>query len=211
MSFFEPPPLPPEPEQHRQPEWIGPPENVLPAAFPLSLQLARTDNVAITAQGGLAYRNGFAFRVVLLRRTAPESDFGNPFHYWHRTRGELTDETMRFGVQFSDGAKATVFDAHRHFGAEGQPSGPVLMQRGGGGGGRSWDFGFWVWPLPPEGPFAFVVEWPSERIELTRAEIDASIVRAAADQAETLWPENDVPSSAGGGVFSQISATRRRE
>jgi hypothetical protein len=206
VSFFERPPPPPEPEQHRQPEWIGPPENVLPAAFPLALQLARTDTVAITAQGGLAYPNGFAFRVVLLRRTAPESEFASPFHHWHRTRGELTEEMLRFGVQFSDGTKATVFDAHGHFGAENDPTGPVLMQRGGGGGSRSWDFGFWVWPLPPDGPLAFVVEWPSEGIELRRAEIDASVVRAAAEQAETLWPDDDGPSSAGGSIFArQIS------
>jgi hypothetical protein len=202
MSFFEPPPPPPEPEQHRQPEWMGPPENVLPSSFPLALTLARTDDIGIAAQGGLAYPNGFAFRVSLLRRTPVDSHLGDPFHQWHRARrGELADEALRFGVQFSDGAKATLFDGHRWFGAERPPTGPVLMQRGGSGGTRSWDFGFWVWPLPPDGPLAFVVEWPSEGIELTRAEIDASVVRAAAERAETLWPDDDGPSSAGRGTF----------
>jgi len=204
VSFFEPPPPPPEPQEHRQPEWVGPPENVLPASFPLALELARTDDVAIAAQGGLAYPNGFAFRLVLLRRKTIESHAGNPFHHWHHARGELDDEALRFGVQFSDGRKATVFDHRRRLGDEGKQTGPTLMQRGGSGGGRTWDFGFWVWPLPPDGPVAFVVEWPSEGIELTRAEIDASIVRAAAEHAETLWPENDGPSSPGGGVFSEI-------
>jgi hypothetical protein len=212
VSFFEPPPPQPEPQQQRQPEWIGPPENVLPAAFPLALELARTENIAIAAQGGVAYPNGFAFRLVLLRRTMLESHAGHPFHHWHRGRGQLEDDALRFGVQFSDGGKATVFDRHRWMGGEGTPSGPVLMQRGGSGGGRTWDFGFWVWPLPPDGPLAFVVEWPSEGIELTRAEIDASIVGEAAKQAETLWPDEDGPSSPGGGIFSQeIRATRRRE
>jgi hypothetical protein len=205
VSFFEPPP-PPEPQEHRQPEWLGPPENVLPASVPLALELARTDNVAIAVHGGLAYPNGFAFRLALLRRTPPESEFGNPFHHWHRARGELTDEMLRFGLQFPDGSKATVFGQQRALGAKDGPSGPVLMQRGGGGGGRSWDFGFWVWPLPPDGPLAFVVEWPSEGIELTRAEIDGAVVRAASEHAETLWPDDDGPSSSGGTIFArQIS------
>ena len=204
MSFFEPPPPPPEVPEHRQPEWIGPPENVLPASFPLALTLARTDDVAIAAQSGLAYPNGFAFRISLLRRKPIDSHDGDPFHQWRRARhGKLADEALRFGVQFSDGAKATLFDAHRWFGAESAPPGPVLMQRGGSGGMRAWDFGFWVWPLPPDGPLAFVVEWPSEGIALTRAEIDASIVRAAAADAVVLWPDDDGPSSSGGTVFSR--------
>ena len=211
MSFFEPPAPPPEPQRHRQPEWLGPPENVMPAPFPLAPELARTGNVAIAAHGGLAYPNGFAFRVALLRRAELERATGDPFHRWHRQRGELTEDVLRFGLQFADGAKATVFDVHRSFGEAGRPSGPVLMQRG-GGGGRAWEFGFWVWPLPPDGPLAFVVEWPSEGIELTRTEIDASVVRTAAEQAETLWRDDDGPSSAGGGVSSrQVRATRRRE
>jgi hypothetical protein len=103
----------------------------------------------------------------------------------------------------SDGAKATLFDGHRWFGAEESPPGPVLMQRGGSGGTRSWDFGFWVWPLPPAGRLAFVVEWPSEDIALTRAEIDASAIRDASERAQVLWPDDDGPSSAGGSVFSR--------
>jgi hypothetical protein len=211
VSFFEPPPPPPDAEDHQQPEWMGPPENALPSSFPLALTLARTQKVGIAAQGGLAYPNGFAFRMVVVRREPIEPHAGDPFHRLHRGGGEFVDEALRFGVQFSDGGKATLFDAHRWFGVAEGPTGPVLMQRGGSGGGRTWDFGFWVWPLPPEGPLAFVVEWPSEEIELTRVEIDASVVRAAAAQAETLWPENDGPRSAGGAVFSQLRSTRRRE
>jgi len=207
VSFFEPPPPPPEVPEHRQPEWVGPPENVLPASFPLALTLARTDDIGIAAQGGLAYPNGFAFRISLLRSKPVDSRAGDPFHQWHRARrGEMTDDALRFGVQFSDGAKATLFDAHRWFGSEEKPTGPVLMQRGGTGGTRAWDFGFWVWPLPPEGPLAFVVEWPSEGIPLSRAEIDGTIVRAAAADAQLLWPDDDGPSGAGGAIFSrQIS------
>jgi hypothetical protein len=206
VSFFEPPPPPPEPEEHRQPAWIGPPENVLPASFPLSLTLAQTDAVAIAVEAALAYRNGFTFRFVLVRRKAVDVPSGDPFHGWRRTRGgEIADDALRFGIQFADGAKATVFDAFRWYGSEEAPEGPVLMQRGGSGGGRTWEFGFWVWPLPPEGPLAFVIEWPAEGIELTRHEIDASVIRNAAAQAEMLWPDDDErPGGAGTGSFTQI-------
>jgi hypothetical protein len=205
MSFFEAPPPPPEPEIHRQPEWSGPPENVLPSPFELEVVLARTDGLAILAHSGLSYPNGFSFRVALQRREAQEGLDGNPFHHWHRPqRGGIPEEALRLGVQFADGAKATVFDGARWFGQADGPQGPVLLQRGGGGGNKSWDFAFWVWPLPPEGPLALVCEWPSEHVELTRAEIDAAPIREAAARAETLWTDDDGPSGAGGGmVFSR--------
>ena len=203
MSFFEPPPPPPEPErQHRQPEWLGPPENVVPVTFPLALTLVRTGAVAVVAHAGLAYPNGFSFRLQLLRRTAVEGHGGDPFHQWHlgaRT-GEIPPEAFRFGVQLADGGKATVFDGHRRFAQQDRPEGPVLMQRGGGGGMRSWDFAFWVWPLPPAGPLAFVCEWPSEGVELTRHEIDTAPIREAAATVETLWPDDEGPSGFGGGT-----------
>lgn len=207
MSFFEPPPPPPEPErEHRQPDWLGPAENVLPAPFELAVTLARGNEVAIAVHAGLAYPNGFTFRLQLLLRKASEEAHGNPFHHWHTAarRGEIAPEAFRFGVQLADGSKATVFDGPRFFARGDRPEGPVLIQRGGGGGMRSWDFGFWVWPLPPAGPLAFVCEWPHEGIELTRHEIDTAPIRDAAARAETLWPDDgDGPNGAGGVVFSR--------
>ncbi len=111
----------------------------------------------------------------------------------------IPDEALRFGIELSDGAKATVFDGYRYFGTEEQPSGPVLMQRGGTGGMRSFELGLWVWPLPPPGPLAFVCEWPAEDIPLTRFEIDANEIRASAARAEQLWPDGSV---IGGGWVS---------
>jgi hypothetical protein len=65
----------------------------------------------------------------------------------------------------------------------------VLVQRGGSGAGRGWDLEFWVWPLPPEGPLAFVCEWPFEGLELQRKEIDAAVIRDAAAKARQLWSQ----------------------
>jgi hypothetical protein len=200
VAFFEPPP-PPEPPQQRQPEWIGPPENVLPGAFPLSVVLARTADVALAASNGLAYANGFSFTLAVRLREAND----RAMHHWHMAR-ELTDDVLRFGVRFADGSKATIFDGHRWFATTDRPPGPVLIQRGGGGGGRSWNQSFWVWPPPPPGSFAFVCEWPAYGIAQTEVEIDTAVIRDAAARAETLWPDDDGPSGSSGSItVRQIS------
>jgi hypothetical protein len=196
MSFFEPPPPPPEPPQAAMsvPEWLGPPENVVPASFPLELMLARTDELALFVHSGRAYAHGFEFTFGLRTRKARERRGDDPMMGWHAARhGTLDDEMLRFGVAFADGRKATIFDGHPWWGAPESPPEPdiVLMQRGGGGGGTAWNFNFWSWPLPPEGLLEFVVEWPSEGIELTRAGVDSATVRDAANRAVTLWPDRE--------------------
>lgn len=64
------------------------------------------------------------------------------------------------------------------------------MQGGASWGGEDlgWQGDFWLWPLPPPGPLAFVVEWPSENIELTRHKVDVALLLDAAAQSEVLWP-----------------------
>jgi hypothetical protein len=62
-----------------------------------------------------------------------------------------------------------------------------LMQDGGGGGGRRYDMTYWVWPLPPAGPVTFVCEWPAQAITESRADIDAQLIRGAAEHAVPFW------------------------
>jgi len=210
VSFFEPLAAPPEVEEPQTPEWMGPPENVLPGAFPLWLVLARTGDVMLAVHGGLAYPNGFGFTVSLRRRRGREGPGDDPIHLWHTVRGsEIPPEALRLGIQLGDGSKATVFDGHRWFRTVERPEGPVLLQRGGNGSSHSWELGFWAWPLPPPGPVAFVCEWPSEGVELTRGEIDAEIVNDAAGRAEVLWPE-DGPSARAGGSGYLVSQSIRQ-
>jgi hypothetical protein len=107
MTFFqapEPRPLPPENEQ---PEWIGPRDNVLGAAVPLRLILARTDHVAVAITEASAYPNGVELNLALrIRDFTPElrkaMTHGGPFHL-HRFRDEppgegLPPELLRLGV-----------------------------------------------------------------------------------------------------------------
>jgi hypothetical protein len=210
VSFFELPPAPPDVEDPQTPEWTGPPENVLPGAFPLWLVLARTGGVMLAAHSGLAYANGFAFTLSLRRRRAREGPGDDPIHFWHTVRGsEIPPEALRLGIQLGDGSKATVFDGHRWFRTVDRPEGPVLLQRGGSGSAHSWELGFWAWPLPPPGPVAFVCEWPSEGVELTRAVIDAEIVHDASRRAEVLWPEDGPPAHTGGSGYMVSQSIRQ--
>lgn len=192
MSFFELPPPPPEPEQPRfeAPEWFGPLDNVLPRPFTLEQLLARTDQVALLVHSGRAYPNGFEFAFALVTREARHGRRHDPMMAWHGIPQDegLTDDVLRFGIELADGRKATVFDRQRPFEQDAPAPAAVLQQRGGGGGGNGWEFRFWAWPLPPAGPLAFVVEWPSEGIPLTRAEIETEPIRDAAARAEELWP-----------------------
>jgi hypothetical protein len=212
VSFFEPPePVPAPPEAHRQPAWLGPADNILGVAVPLRLILARNDNVVFAITDAIAHPNGVEFSLALRVRSLSSDArrslmHGGPFHPGSLPGDDPSDgipqEVMRFGVQLADGGRATTLDT-RPWRLEAAPAGPVLIQRGGSGGERTWNMRFWLWPLPPPGPLAFVVEWPLGRIPETRVEIDAGPILDASARAETLWPDGEV-SSDGGWVGQSI-------
>jgi hypothetical protein len=170
--------------------------------------------------GATAYTTGVELRLAA-RRKKNWSDLededmdeffgGDPFypllghpHRRMRRGSELPPEMLRFGLRFSDGRKATTVDGvfPFDFGTseddETEPPGPVLMQRGGGGGDGDWECGFWLWPMPPAGQLAFVVEWPAENIEETTHEVDAALFRDAATKSEVLWPDTGGAPRMGG-------------
>jgi hypothetical protein len=102
---------------------------------------------------------------------------------------EIPDEIFRFGLQFSDGARVTTLSWEPPP-PNLTPEGPVMWPASGRGGGRCWDQGYWVWPLPPDGPLAFVCEWPAYGVALSKIEIDGGQILEAAARAEILWPED---------------------
>jgi hypothetical protein len=214
MSFFEPPPPPEPPEPPRIVErpWWQAPRNELGVSTSLRLMLARTENVAVALLDAVAYSTGLSFTLVVLQRAASEPFLGEPDPFEHpfghfrprRYAEELPPELLRFGVEFSDGRKATTLGwggSVAFFGAdtEAEPEDPVLSQRGGSGGDGNWESSFWLWPLPPPGPLAFVVEWPAKGIELTRHEVDAEPLLEASSRSEMLWP---APPPSGGGAWT---------
>ena len=207
MGFFEVPPPPPEPEQPRPPRqpWAGSPDHVIGGSVPGDILVARTDDVAIIVRHLIAYPEGLEFSLDVHRRVHEWNDpfeDAMPFRMGRRTRG-MPDEILRFGVEFSDGRKATTLDGWE--GHRGEPASPRLIPRGGGGGGTRWMQEYWLWPLPPAGPLAFVCEWPAQGVELTRAEIDAGSVIEAAGRAEVLWEEANPVAE--GETFHTVSTT----
>jgi hypothetical protein len=52
----------------------------------------------------------------------------------------------------------------------------------------------WLWPLPPVGPLTFVAEWPKYGVRESHAAVDGGRIRAAASQAQNLWPDEGTES-----------------
>lgn len=211
MSFFEPPPSAPPPEQPDPPRrpWHGPSDGIVGQAFALNLLLGRSEKAALWIPAVVVYPDGFEFAVEI-RHRLDEEEFEHPFFmhaHLHGRRRRWSEEGIdpdfvRLGIEFSDGGKATNLDERMPFALPGEadepPNGPVLsVAGGGGGGGGRWHHSFWVWPLPPEGPLAFVCEWPVADIPETRQEIDSASLRDAAAAAVVLWPDERRSFSSG--------------
>jgi hypothetical protein len=212
MGFFELPPEPPEPPQPTQilPPWLGPPDNVLGVSVPLEpVLLVRTDVIAVSLGGFVAYTAGFTFDLAVRRRAHDDVDwFAEQMRFSHGPRRgrEIPPEFFRFGIEFADGRKATNIGGWFSHHSEGDlpPEGPVLIEHGGSGGATRWDQSYWVWPLPPPGRVAFACEWPIARLELIRLDIDAASIADASKRAVTLWEPTVGPQS-GATRYSRFS------
>ncbi|HEV2810162.1 MAG TPA: hypothetical protein VGV93_07185, partial [Acidimicrobiales bacterium] len=118
----------------------------------------RGPDVAVTADGFVAYPTGVEFHMTV-RTRQPDYELDPFFRRPLSRHGGAPSDVLRLGFQFSDGSKAT-YGGFRPFRSsdDGTPDGPVLSLGRGGGGGRTWRAALWLWPLPPEGPLALVVE-----------------------------------------------------
>ena len=176
------------------------PDNILGEPVPINLLLARSPKAAVSVQHVTAFPNGFELRVVA--RCRPNGELWDPMHGLAGFRGrpgvrggEMSDEILRFGIQFADGSKATSLGPPMIGPTDKTQKGPILQPAGGASGGSVAEMTFWVWPLPPAGALVFVCEWPKYRIPLTRKEVDASIIRDAAKRAIELWPDVEAAAS----------------
>jgi hypothetical protein len=177
------------------PPWFGAPHGTLPGVVALERVLARTNRVAVCLTRLAAYPTGFELDIETM--SAADQDDLDPlmFRHHHRIRRGMTDEIppelLRFGVQFSDGSKATNTDGFHH--DKNPPAGPVMHPGGGGGGGGSWRQTQWVWPLPPPGTLEIVCEWPALEIPLTRSALDAQLILDAAARAQVIFSDEHLP------------------
>lgn len=187
MSFFDelPPSSAPSDEpEYRPPVWSQPPENMVGAAVALDLLLVRREELAVAVPDAIVYPTGVAMGVVVIRRRDP--DVGPAHRPWFAHPGD--PDGPRYGVAFADGRRASA-DTPFSFSAPGAPEISLLSQ-GGGGSERRFRGGLWLWPLPPPGPVTLAFMWKGEGVEETIVEIDSEPLRAAAERALELWPDD---------------------
>ena len=168
----------------QQPLSIGRPESVIPCTLALELLIARNDRAAVAITGLWAYPAGFEFLVSGRVRPGILWEYAEDY-----ASAEAQGPGLRMGIQFATGAKATNLRGLPCSDVDSRSDGPSMsmIMSGGGRGGFEWRY--WVSPLPPLGPLAFVCEWPAFDIEETQASIDAETIREAAGRSIQLWPE----------------------
>lgn len=195
MGFFESRPIhvptPAEYEHPPQPEWIGPSDDLLPGVVPDNVILFRTERAALTLSHFDVYPTGVEFALDVRLRQGDDSSerWDVPWERQHRPGRDpavLPDDLLRLGIVFADGSTWTNISASYPRDG-GPPTPPVVTSRGGQGGQDRWSMRQWLWPLPPDGPLTFIAEWPKYDIPECRAEIDASALRRAAEDAIRLW------------------------
>ena len=180
---------------------MGEPGGVVGRTVALNFVLGQSAKAVIWIPSVTVYPDGFELQLEIRQRDgeAWSDQQSRRLHHGgsRRPDGELDPELLRYGIELSDGRKATNLNPGTGPGDwDTPPAGPILSAGacGGGrlaGGGARLHHGYWVWPLPPEGPLAFVCEWPIADIPETRTEIDSALLRDAAAEAIIVWPENE--------------------
>jgi len=153
----------------------------VPGVVPVALLVARTDTHAVLIDGLLVYPTGFDFDLAVRR---------HPGHPSYPRREHRWDDRLWLEVRFADGRSADNDPRHWPRPSGGQPPDPPWLYQSVSGpdGGH-----VWLWGLPPAGPLTFTCHWPAEQIPPSQAMLDAGLVLAAAQRAQTLWPDEGPP------------------
>jgi hypothetical protein len=198
-----------EPEEEPAPApWFEAPQGWLGGVVAAQLLIARSDTAAVYLSRVVAYPSGCELTIDALTRGRRRG--GYAFELMpDRWPGDDDDdeppaELLRYGVEFADGRRATsmsgmdfgstsfALDAGAGDQEAPDPERDIVLTLGGGGGGdRHSRQECWVWPLPPEGALALVCEWPAFEIPETRVELDAGLIRTAAERAQEIWPSSE--------------------
>jgi hypothetical protein len=185
MSFFESiPQPPPEPRQRpRRPAWMRS-DTVIPGSVPAEVVLIRTEQVAVAVGSVRAYPNGFEFTFHgRVRRQDETTGLGgaDPFERHGHRDAQAPRDVLRLGVLYADGRRTATTAGHPL--SDDDADRLVLLQNGGGGSDLGWDWDFWVYPPPPDGPVTLVASWLAHGVAETRAELDGTAIREASRRA----------------------------
>ena len=174
----------------RQP-WMSPPEDELGVPVPVQQFLTAGDEAVVVLSSCVAYTTGFQLGVGIRRKFEPPP-LRNP-----RLHREMPEMSLEVGVRFADGRETSrardaeqrraFFEAFSAGSEPPPPPGPMIGSSGGGGGGRRWDWTYWIWPLPPDGPMTVMARWPAGKVPDGEVHVDGSAIRIAGERSEKLW------------------------
>ena len=159
----------------------------MPATLAVDAPLHEDDNAVWSIPSLDVYSNGFRVNVALQL---------NPHRAQELQSGirQPMAMMMRIGVRFADGRVGGRGGARAFPGApgipkdeHGVPTEPIVGFSGGGGSAGGWQFGAWVFPLPPDGPLEIFVAPPPPAVGEFRAVLDGTAVRTAAERARVIW------------------------
>lgn len=192
-------------EEQKRPRWFGPPEDELGAVLPQGIVLARSERAVVALSHLIVYSTGAALHFLAVARGLTRSQANRVFHEQHMFEEEdLPDSLLRIGLELADGGLVSNLGgrrAHRKLmSPDAEPEGPLLLPHAGGGGNSAGGHvtmkpGYWLWPLPPDGPLRISCEWPFVDIGMATVEIDGGALLDAASSVRALWPDAEEPAS----------------
>ena len=159
------------------------PRNEIPVPLPVVLVLARTDDVVVFVSAGRIFSTGVSFQLTTQTRTPSDA-----LHNHWRPR-ESAGGGLFFGVELSDGRRASTVAEHWTDRDHHRDTDDVtLIPRGGGGDSTHLDQDYFLSPVPAEGSMTFYVVWPELGIAQSSVTISTSGWAEDADQIAQLWP-----------------------
>ncbi len=161
----------------------GPPDTVIGHPVQIEAVLAQADAVVVAVDRVVAYPTGFELHVTVRTRDDQLSGTTEPAHprSWAGSAA-FPGESLRLGVAFSDGRRATTDDR------QASVTGDLrLIPLSGTGTSCRFDQRFWVQPLPPEGPLSLLVEWSGRDLPETGVDVPGDAIIEAATRATVLW------------------------
>jgi len=192
MSFFtdgpRSRPLFPVPEQelfgYNGRPWVETPhEYIVPAILPWSMPLGRAERTIVALRGIEVWPESVSFQLSVYSRDLLLDEPGEGL-IDHRRVPDYN--ALLVGVLFPDGRRASSETISVPSAAK--PDQPVLRAQGLGGSAFHVDHEIFLWPLPPDGPLEFIVQWLDRDIEETHTALDGTAIRDAAKEAGEIWP-----------------------
>jgi hypothetical protein len=165
------------------------PDNEVPVAVPVSLLLARTDELAVSVVGMHAYSNGVTFELVVrLRQRQRGPGRQDLFTMIEQWEGGAPEKRLLLAVEYADGRRAANDGGPGWLGHNEPPAGaPVLSLGSASAGDVTYDASYWLSPGPPDGPVTFVCAWPAYGLAETRHVVEDANLASASARAQVLW------------------------